>query len=228
MRKVLLSLFSHRTLALLRWDIHFIGIRARNRIFSRTSKLLKEIGKKSGPLYLNLGSGPRGLDAPEWINIDGFKDQNVQYLCDFSRSLPFKDETFDGIFCEHVFEHFTYDSGRNLMVECKRILKKGGVLRIVVPDGNKILKSYFDDPQKIVEYKQVQSGFPMEAVNTWFYQRYEHQCIYDAGYLMDSLQKAGFKETRHASYNISEAGNNTIVLDDPKYSWESLYVEAIK
>ena len=228
MRKLLLSFFSHRTLALIRWDIHFVGIRARNRIFSRTRKLLNDISKKSGPLYLNLGSGPRGLKAPDWINIDGFKDKNVQYLCDFSRPLPFENETFDGIFCEHVFEHFTYADGRKLMLECRRILKSGGVLRVIVPDGTKVLVSYINEPQKIVEYKQAESGFPMEAVNTWFYQRYEHQCIYDAGYLMDSLRKAGFRETKHASYNSSVAGNNNIVLDDQKYSWESLYVEAVK
>ena len=52
--------------------------------------------------------------------------------------------------------------------------------------------------------------------------------MYDAEYLMDSLQKAGFKETQHASFNISKTGSTSIVLDDPKYSWESLYVEAVK
>jgi predicted SAM-dependent methyltransferase len=226
MRKLLLVFFSHRTLALIRWDVHFMRIRTGNRLFSRTNKLLKYISKKSSPLFLNLGSGPRGIDAPEWINIDGFKDKNVQYLCDFARPLPFKDNTFDGIFCEHVLEHFTNESGRKLLIECSRILKKGGVLRIVVPDGHKILCSYFNDPQRIIDYKQVQ--FPMEAVNTWFYQRYEHQCIYDAAYMIDTLKKAGFSETKHTSYNTSVAGNSSIVLDDPKYSWESLYVEAVK
>ena len=228
MRKFLLLFFSHRSLALIRWDIHFVGVRTRNRIFSKTRKLLKAISRKPGPLYLNLGSGPRGLDSPEWVNIDGFKDTNVEYLCDFSRPLPFKDGTFDGIFCEHVFEHFTYENGRRLMTECMRILKPGGVLRIVVPDGNKVLASYFNEPKKIIEYKQVQSGYAMEAVNTWFYQRYEHQCIYDAGYLIDSLLKAGFAEAKHASYNVSVTGQKNLVLDDPKYSWESLYVEAVK
>ena len=228
MRNLLLFFFSHRTLALIRWDIHFLGIRIKNVLFSRTTRLLKSIRERPGPLYLNLGSGPRGLTAAEWINIDGFKDKNVHYLCDFSRPLPFDDETFNGIFCEHVLEHFTYENGRKLLVECKRILKKNGVLRIVVPDGNKILTSYFDEPKKIVEYKQVETGFPIEAVNTWFYQRYEHQCIYDAAYLVDSLQKAGFSTAKASSFNTSLLNVGDIVLDDPKYSWESLYVEAVK
>lgn len=228
MRKFLLYFFSHRTLALIRWDLHFFSIRIKNIIFSRTGILLKSIRGKSGPVYLNLGSGPRGLDTANWVNIDGFKDKNVHYLCDFSRPLPFEDETFDGIFCEHVLEHFTYGSGRTLLVECKRILKKDGVLRIVVPDGNKILTSYFDAPEKIIEYKQAETGFPIEAVNTWFYQRYEHQCIYEAGFLMDSLKKAGFTSTIHSTFNSSMVGAGNIVLDDPKYSWESLYVEAVR
>ena len=210
----------------MRWDVHFVRIRAGNRLFSRTEKLLKQISNKHVSLFLNLGSGPRGLEGPEWINIDGFRDKNVQYLCDFGRDLPFKENTFDGIFCEHVLEHFTNENGIKLLVECRRILKKGGVLRIVVPDGHKILSAYFNDPQKITNYKQVQ--FPMEAVNTWFYQRYEHQCIYDAAYMMGTLKKAGFNDTKHSSYNRSLAGNNNIVLDDPKYSWESLYIEAVK
>ena len=228
MRKLLLLFFSHRTLALIRWDLHFLGIRIKNVIFSRTGSLLKSVREKSGPLYLNLGSGPRGVAAANWINIDGFKDNNVHYLCDFSRPLPFENETFDGIFCEHVLEHFTYENGRALLIECKRILKRDGVLRVVVPDGNKILTAFFKEPERVVEYKQAETGFPMEAVNTWFYQRYEHQCIYDAGYLIDSLTKAGFTSAAHTSFGNTPAGANSIVLDDPKYSWESLYVEAIK
>jgi len=228
MRDLLLFFFSHRTLALIRWDIHFFSIRIGNVLFWRTGRLLKEIRKKSGPVYLNLGSGPRGSTAPEWVNIDGFKDKNVHYLCDFSRPLPFDNDTFDGIFCEHVLEHFTYEQGQILMEECKRILKKGGVIRIIIPDGQKILSSYFHEPSKIVEYKQVKSGIPMEAVNIWFYQRYEHQCIYDADYLLYMLNKSGYTTTLQSSFNNTSTGTKEIVLDDPKYSYESLYAEAVK
>src|SRR5207237_9334961 len=106
--------------------IQFFSIRIRNAFDGSTRKLLNSIRKKQGPLYLNLGSGPRGLDDVRWINIDGFRDKNVQYLCDFNRRLPFDDETFDGIFCEHVLEHFSYENGRKVLEECKRIMKQGG------------------------------------------------------------------------------------------------------
>jgi predicted SAM-dependent methyltransferase len=178
--------------------------------------------------YLNLGSGPRGLDDGRWINIDGFKDKNVHYLCDFNRPIPFAKGVFDGIFCEHVLEHFDYTNGKNLMNECHRILNKNGVVRIVVPDGRKILNAYFEDPKFIVNYKQCQTDNAMEGVNIWFYQRYEHQCIYDADYLVDMLLAVGFSSAAKVMFRESSVGCTDLLLDDPKYSWESLYVEAIK
>lgn len=228
MRKVALFFLSHRTLALLRWDLHFLQVRLINFLTWRTGRMQKKLENLSTPVYLNLGSGPRGVFDEHWLNIDGFNDTNVDYLCNFSRRLPFNDNSFDGIFCEHVLEHFTYEDGRMLLSQCLRILKKGGVLRVIVPDGEKILSSYFHHPDIIVEYKQSPNGFPMEAVNQWFYQRYEHQCIYDSAWLIDSLQKTGFATVVRTEYKKSQGINNDIILDDPKYKWESLYIEAVK
>jgi predicted SAM-dependent methyltransferase len=203
-------------------------IRLQNAIFFKKAGLQKLINKPTDKKFLNLGSGPRGIKSDSWINIDGFKDQNVQYLCDFNKPMPFPDNTFDGIFCEHVLEHFDYSNGRKLLQECLRILKKGGVVRIVVPDGEKFMKAYFEDPSFIIKYKHAASGFAMEAINEWFYQRYEHQCIYDGAYLSDQLKKSGFSEAGKASYKQSLYGPAELLLDDEKYSWESLYVEGKK
>jgi predicted SAM-dependent methyltransferase len=215
-------------MALLRWDIHFIGVRLKNFVFGRQAQLRNLVESKNGPRYLNLGSGPRGLQNSTWVNIDGYKDTNVHFLCDFNRPLPFAPGTFDGIFCEHVLEHFDYPHGKSLLIECNRILKKGGAIRIVVPDGQKFLKAYFEEPEFIIKYKECSTGHSMEAVNAWFYQRYEHQHIYDAAYLIDLLHKAGFTGAVKSSFKNSQLGMHSIVLDDPKYSWESLYVEAVK
>jgi predicted SAM-dependent methyltransferase len=228
MRRILMFFFSHRTLALLRWDLHFFKLRFLNVLLFRKRRVNALLKNGTKEKYLNLGSGPRGIDDGKWINIDGFKDRNVHYLCDFNRPLPFKDETFDAIFCEHVLEHFDYENGKNLMKECLRVLKKNGVIRIVVPDGYIILNAYFREPEFIVKYKECQTNNPMEAVNAWFYQRYEHQCIYDGAYLVDMLLSTEFASAKKVGYSQGVAGKKEIILDDPKYSWESLYVEAVK
>lgn len=228
MKKKLLSLFSHRTLALLRWDLYFIKENFKNALFNKKSGLKKRVNIKSEYKYLNLGSGPRGIDNNSWINIDGYIDKNVHYLCDFNKALPFEDETFDGIFCEHVVEHFDFEHGVKMMAECRRILKKDGVIRIIVPDGEIIINSYINNPRKIVDYKHCESGKPMEAVNKWFYQRYEHQCIYDSDYMNYMVKQAGFSESRKGSFKQSPFGKNELLIDDIKYEFESLYQEAQK
>ena len=129
MKKLLLYFFSHRTLALIRWDLHFLSVRINSRLFSRTSRLLDVIKKKGEPLYLNLGSGPRGLDAANWVNVDGFKDTNVHYLCDFGRPLPFRIETFDSIFCEHVLEHFIKSQRKKFINRMQSYFKEGGSVK---------------------------------------------------------------------------------------------------
>lgn len=227
MSKLLLFFFSHRTLALLRWDIHFMGVRFRNMLFMR-HRVVDRFFKQQGPKYLNLGSGPRGKVDSSWLNIDGYPDKNVHYFCDFSRPMPVPDESLDGIFTEHVVEHFDYVHGKELLTQCHRMLKKGGVIRIIVPHGRTFMKAYFDEPQRIVTYKECETGQPMEAVNKWFYQRYEHQCIYDGAYLTDLLRKIGYSEAWEVGFRTTKAGAEALLLDDEKYAWESLYVEAVR
>lgn len=108
------------------------------------------------------------------------------------------------------------------------MLKSGGVIRIIVPNGHTILKSYFDDPQRIVRYRDAVTGEPMEAVNSWFYQRYEHQCIYDPSLLIGLLKGIGFSKVFQADFRKTGLGRNELLIDDEKYGWESLYVEAQK
>jgi predicted SAM-dependent methyltransferase len=228
MKKLLLFFFSHRTLALLRWDFYFLRVRIFNTIFFKQSQLQKLIASKNSPLFLNLGSGPRGIKSGNWLNVDGFIDKNVEFRFDFGRPMPFNDDLFDGIFCEHVIEHFDFEHGKALLTECHRILKPGGVIRIIVPHGNKILKSYFDSPEFIAKYKETTTGLPMEAINQWFYQRYEHQCIYDAPYMNYQLNKIGFEECNEVDFKTSKFNQSELLMDDEKYKWESLYFEGKK
>jgi len=178
-------------------------------------------------MFLNLGSGPRGIDDGHWVNVDGFRDHNVHYLLDFGRPLPFPDESFDGVFCEHVLEHFSPEDGERLAHETYRILRPGGCLRVVVPDAESVLLRYFDSPNEMVARRGVGGETPMEIVNLFFRQRYEHQFLYDWPTMQKMLLRAGFDAAFRSAF-----GQNgycpPAVLDDAKYEWESLYVEAVK
>ena len=88
---------------------------------------------------LNLGCGPNYYDSDnntKWINIDKSKSFRADEYLDFDDAnlkLPYDDETIDYIEAHHILEHI-----KNiipLMNECYRILKKGGMMNIKVPQG---------------------------------------------------------------------------------------------
>lgn len=194
---------------------------------SVTTAIAMRVQTTGKPLYLNLGSGPRGLDSARWVNIDGYPDRNVHYLVDFSRPLPIPDDSFDGVFSEHVQEHFTLQDGIALLSECLRVLLPGGRIRLIMPDAEKILRTYLDNPTLLVSRRPVESGEAMESVNSFFRQRYEHQCLYDFGLARNALESAGFVEVARVTFGTG-ACPQEMILDDPKYQWESLYIEARK
>ncbi len=178
-RSLLLAIFSHRTLALVRWDIGLLGVRVRGALAGQRAKLRRFVASRDAPVLLNLGAGPRGVGDAHWVNVDGAPDRGVQFLLDFSRPQPFDDGVFDGVFCEHVLEHFTQADGERLAREVKRILKPGGVFRVIVPDAEFVLRSYFEAPDALAAARGGADGTAMEAVNAYFRQRYEHQFMYD-------------------------------------------------
>lgn len=226
MRRLALFLFSHRLLAIARWDVHFIGVRLKNFVTAQQRQVTKFAATRDLPVLLNLGSGPRGKNDRHWVNVDGFSDRNVHFVLDFSRRLAFADATFDGAFSEHVFEHFTLEDAQKLASEIVRILKPGGTLRVIVPDAETIMREYFEDPQALL-MRRAPAATPAEAVNSYFRQNYEHQFLYDHETLSKMLIDAGFAKVNRLAFATSSSGM-PIAIDDPKYKWESLYVEAVK
>jgi predicted SAM-dependent methyltransferase len=226
-RNFLVFFFNHRFLAITRWELHFLWIRFLNAITFQKAQTRRFVARRNSPLFLNLGSGPRGLDHVHWVNADGFRDRNVHYLFDISRSFPFRANSFDGVFCEHVLEHFSLEDGERIAREICRILRPGGCVRISVPDAELILQRYFSAPAGIVAWRGTGNETPMEIVNSYFHQRYEHQFLYDWVTIERMLRRGGLSDVTRTLFGKA-LKCPAIVLDAPKYESESLYVEASK
>jgi predicted SAM-dependent methyltransferase len=227
MRRLVRVLFTHRFLALARWEFLFLRLRVTNALTGRNASLKRFALSRSRPRYLNFGSGPRGKSEPNWVNIDGFPGTNVHYCVDFQRKLPMANDTFNGIFCEHVIEHFTLEEGTRICGELYRCLAEDGVLRVVVPDADFVMRSYYETPDALVARRGPRDATPMEVVNSYFRQRYEHQFLYDWATMYKMLCQAGFTDVRRAGFR-SGFGPEELRIDDEKYGPESLYVEARK
>jgi SAM-dependent methyltransferase len=63
-------------------------------------------------------------------------------LWDLRKGIPFADGTFDGVYHCHVLEHIDREDAPAFMAECLRVLKPGGVLRVVVPDLEALARKY--------------------------------------------------------------------------------------
>lgn len=50
------------------------------------------------------------------------------------KGIPFPDQSVEGVYHSHLLEHLDFDVAPIFLAEVKRVLKPGGVHRIVVPD----------------------------------------------------------------------------------------------
>jgi predicted SAM-dependent methyltransferase len=224
-RDFLLSMFSHRLLAVARWDLHLLRLRVANRLRGEQARLTQVIAARPRPLFLNLGAGPRGIVDPHWLNVDACATPGVDAQLDLARPLPFPTAAFDGAFCEHVLEHFTQDEAACLLREVRRVLRPGAMLRVVVPDAELVLRLYLEQPARLLALRgDDAAATPMEAVNSFFRQRYEHQFLYDADTLEAALRAAGFIEVGRV--RPEQGADPRLLIDDPRYGPESLYIEA--
>jgi len=127
--------------------------------------------------------------APEQCFVDRFrKMKNLDYtttdlyspladvkadICD----LPFEDNTYDVIFCNHVLEHIEND--KKAMSELYRVLKPGGFGIFQIPQDLSLERTYEDFSITDPEERKKHFG------------QYDHVRIYGRDYF-DKLRSVGF------------------------------------
>ena len=83
---------------------------------------------------LNIGSGNDNYGTHR---MDIIKRPNVTHLGDAEKEFPFEDNYFDEVYAKQIFEHL--GNPLKFLLECKRVLKKGGKLKIYTDNGNFLL-----------------------------------------------------------------------------------------
>ncbi|AUC23958.1 SAM-dependent methyltransferase [Polaribacter sejongensis] len=128
--------------------------------------------------------------APEQCFLDIFRKQkNLEYITSDLESpiadvkadicdLPFDDNSFDVVFCNHVLEHITDDT--KAMQELFRVLKKGGFGIFQIPQDLSRETTFEDDT--ITDRKERAEIFG----------QYDHVRVYGRDYF-DKLRSIGFK-----------------------------------
>jgi predicted SAM-dependent methyltransferase len=106
--------------------------------------------------YLNIGCGHKY--HKDWINIDLARSSPDVIAADVLKEIPFPDNYFDVVYHSQVLEHIAKEKAVAFTLECYRVLKPGGMLRVVVPDLENIMDEYkklltqnLDNPNEISE-----------------------------------------------------------------------------
>ena len=94
------------------------------------------------PALVNIGCGATW--HPSWTNLDVHPLSPQVRSWDVSHGLPFGTEQVDACYASHVLEHLTRAQARSLLLESFRVLRPGGIIRLVVPDLEAIVREYLD------------------------------------------------------------------------------------
>lgn len=190
---------------------------------------------------INIGCGVSG--APGWCNLDNSPTillsripvlrrmsripkwpRDVRRI-DVRRGLPFEGQSASCIYSSHTFEHFTWEEALGIAKECLRVLKPGGVLRIVVPDLRIIVGEYLRNRTPVASHEFLRRLSLMHDVFDFLHPGANHSQMFDENSLRHLFREAGFRDPEVRSYLQSRIPDIGAVELEARQR-ESLYVEA--
>ena len=142
--------------------------------------------------------------------------KNVHYL-DVTKKFPFPQNTFDYVFLSHMLEHLYPWQAEYCMREVQRVLKVAGIVRVSVPDLDKVMARYC--PKSSESF--LRGFFESDQKN----QKNQHHWHYNEASLTQLLlDKAGFTKVYRCGFQQGNCPDIELLDNRP----ESLFIEAVK
>jgi len=175
--------------------------------------------------YVNVGCGPFPLEG--FCNIDYWWKPGV-YSLDVTKGIPIPDASVKGIFSEHCLEYLKPPRLLPVLRDFRRMLRPGGVARIVLPDGGIYCRLYV----QAMSGEPVTWPYPEDGKSPIYYVNrimtdYRHHLgfIYDFETFKELMLCAGFREVTREVYR---QGRDPKLLVDQEYrAIESFYAEGM-
>ena len=176
-----------------------------------------------GKIFIHLGCGD--IASPEFINVDARSAPHVHYVRDVCDLSIFPDNYADLVYACHILEHIVPEKLVKVLWEWKRILKVGGILRISVPDFDKLLAVYEACDRDSESIRVLLMGY-WDGYNP-------HCMIFNYKYLSKMLCDVGFGDIckwapQKVDHHNFEDWASRCILRRGKEFHISLNVEAVK
>jgi predicted SAM-dependent methyltransferase len=139
------------------------------------------------PVLLNVGCGNTFHRA--WLNLDLIAGSPEVVACDLRRGIPLPDGHCEAVYHSHVLEHLPPAEGAAMLAECYRVTRPGGIVRVVVPDLERIARDY------LVALDAAAAGRE-DFTHRWMHIEMYDQCVRSAsgGRMAEAIRSASASE----------------------------------
>ena len=170
---------------------------------------------------LHFGCGSVILEG--WINVD-LNSPLADIQHDLTQPLPFAEAFASRIFSEHFIEHVTREKAVDFLVECRRVLRPGGVIRVSTPNLRFLIAAYLG--LEVGEWGDLWRPKTICALMNEGMRSWGHQYLYDAEDFVLIFKEAGFGSVVFKRYQ--ESHHPDLVGLESRPFHHELIVEATK
>lgn len=172
---------------------------------------------------LNWGCGAHV--ARGWINSDLKTGEGVDLVADIRKGLPLGSESIDYAVSVHALPELAYGELVPVLEELHRVLKRGGVLRLCLPDLRRGIDAFQrgDLAYFKVDPAEVESAGGRFIVHMLWYGY--SRTLFTPDFTEELLQKAGFVDVRECAFGRT-AGSHPEIVELDNREDESFFIEA--
>ena len=146
-------------------------------------------------IKLNIGSGKTNFGY-EWTNIDKLNLPHIKSH-DITK-LNYLDNSINEIYSSNTLEYFDYQKAYEVLKEWYRVLKVGGIIRLSVPNFDKLIGLYFKT------YNMSDIIGPLFGKIEVDGEEIYHKTVFNKVTLMNLLYVVGFKRIKEYDIETTE------------------------
>ncbi|HTE39995.1 MAG TPA: methyltransferase domain-containing protein [Steroidobacteraceae bacterium] len=201
------------------------------------------IDERSHDLQIHIGCG--GHHLPGWINLDNYP---APLAVNLDWGIPLPDSSARFVFLSHLLEHLFHPvQSHRLLDEIRRVLKPGGIVRIVVPDIEQCIAAYVHKDAAFFaarrdhwtwlpeDMTRLESFLAYSGVGPTPEHLFEHhkfgydfetlgRCLERVGF--QAVRRCGFQASPHETLRVDHASSNASAQHGGGHY--SLFVEAVR
>jgi predicted SAM-dependent methyltransferase len=148
-----------------------------------------------------------------WVGSD-LLDYGQEHVGDLLDGLPWSDCRFDMIVANHSLQAIRFDDLPRALAELRRVLKVGGVLRILVPDAEWAIRQYGEEADCFPISPEIEPTADGRFLRYLFWHG-DARSAFTFESLADALNRNGFQNVRWCKFGQTFSDYPEIVSSTP-------------